>query len=124
MVLPEPGPPETMIFRRAKTQALQELEHGVSESVVLDKIIGGEKIARETADAKAWAVERKGRDDGVGAGTIGETGVHDGRSFVHAAAHSGNDAGDDGHEVSIIAEGRHRCVRGGRDARCTPRCNC
>ena len=41
----------------------------------------------------------------LAARAVGEAGVDDGRSFVHAAADGGNDAGDDSHEMGIIAKG-------------------
>ena len=84
--------------------ALKELEHGRGESMVGDEIVGRERVAAETPDGEAGAIDGERRNNGVNAGTVGEARVHHRRRFIDAAPNRGDDAVDDAHQVSVIAE--------------------
>src|ERR1700687_4210081 len=49
-------------------------------------------------------VDGERRDDHVYAGSVGETGVHHGRGFVHPPPDRGYDLVDNVHQVGIILE--------------------
>ena len=53
-------------------------------------------------------IERERRNNRVDAGAIGQAGVHHGRRFIDAAAHAGNNALDDLHEMLIVFERKSR----------------
>ena len=67
-------------------------------------------MAAEAADAKARAVERQRRDDGVDARAIEQARVDNGLRFVDAAAHLRDDLFDDVQQVRVVfeAHGRQR----------------
>ena len=61
-------------------------------------------MAPKTPDAQAGTIERKRRNDGIDARTIGEAGIHNGLSLIDATAYLGDDLLDDMEQVGIIAE--------------------
>ena len=92
------------MLRRALTQPCSKLEHGRGESVVGDEIVGRERVAAETADGEAGAIDGERRNDGVDARAVRQARVHHRRRFIDAASDRGNDAIDDAHQVGVVAE--------------------
>ena len=84
--------------------ALEEFEHGRGQGLVGDQVVCRERIAAETANGKARAIDGERRNDGINAGTVGEPSVYHRRGFIDAASNGGNDAIDDAHQVSVIAK--------------------
>ena len=82
----------------------KQFQHGLGQGLVLNHVARGDRIAAETADGEARAVDRQRRNDGVHAGAVRQAGVHHGRRFVHAPAHPGDDAIDDLHQVGVVLE--------------------
>ena len=82
----------------------KQLQHGFGQGFVLDHVASGERITTETTNREARAIDGKGRNDGVDAGAVLQSGIDHGRGFVHPASDAGNDAIDDLHQVSVILE--------------------
>ena len=104
VVLPEPVPPETKMFRRASTQALRKSN------------ISGVAVPKRTrsstvnGDAENFRIvitgpdQRQRRDDRVDPGAVGQAGVDHRRRLVDAAADRGDDPVDDPHDVVVVLE--------------------
>src|SRR5450755_2993275 len=82
----------------------QQFQHRRGHGVVANQIVSHEPIMSETADGQAGSIHGQRRDDRVDTGTVREPGVHHRRRFIDATADRGNDAIDDGHQVSVVAE--------------------
>ncbi len=104
VVLPEPVPPETRIFRRASHAIGQQFQHRCGQGVIGDQALCLKAVVAETPDGKVWAVHGQRRNDGVDARAIREPGIHHGRRLIHTAANGRDDSIDDAHEVGIITE--------------------
>ena len=72
--------------------------------MILDHVAGGNRVAPETADGKASAIQCERRNDRVHARAIGQAGIDHGRRFIDAPAHAGDNALDDLHEVLVVFE--------------------
>ena len=104
VVLPEPVPPETKMFRRASTQARRKSNmSGVAvPNRTRSSTVNGD--GRELPDRDHRPDERQRRDDRVDAGAVGEAGVDHRRRLVHAATDRGDDPVDDPHDVVVVLE--------------------
>src|SRR5207253_8758656 len=83
---------------------LQQHRHFGGKGLVVQQVFQLERISAEAAHAHRWSIERQGRDNGIDAGTIGQTSVHHRRCLVHATADLGNDAVDDLEQVLVVAK--------------------
>ena len=105
VVLPEPVPPETKMFRRAFTQASR---NSTISGVAVPKRIRSSTVngvAGELPDGEHRADQRERRDDRVDAGAVGQAGVDHRARLVDAAADGRDDALDDLHHVLVVLEG-------------------
>ena len=104
VVLPEPVPPEMMMFSRALIAPFQEHDHLRREGLEVQQVFQLQRIGAETADRHAGPVQRQRRNDRVETRAVQHAGIDHRAGFVHAAAHAGNDAVDDLHQVVVVAE--------------------
>ena len=104
VVLPAPVPPEIRKFSRPFHHGRQQLQHGLGQGLVLDHVAGGDRIAAETPNRKAGAVDGQRRNDGVHTGAVGQARIHHGRGLIHAPSDARDDAVDDLHQVRVVFE--------------------
>ena len=120
VVLPEPVPPETTMFRRAFTQASR---NSTISGVAVPKrtrssIVNG--VAENFRMVMHRPDQRQRRDDGVHAGAIGQAGVDHRARLVDAAADRRDDALDDLHHVLVVLERHVGELQRDPHARCRP----
>ena len=77
----------------------EQFQHRLGEGLVLDHLARGDRLASETADREAGAIDGQRRNDGVDARSVGQAGIDHRRRFIDAAADAGDDALDDLHEM-------------------------
>ena len=104
VVLPEPVPPEMMMFSRALMRAFQQHHHLGREGLVVEQVFQLERIGAEAANGDRGAVQGQRRNDRVHAGAVRQAGVDHRADFVDAAADLRHDAVDDLHQVLVVAE--------------------
>src|SRR6185437_15185085 len=80
---------------------LKEFQHGRSEGLKAQEILGPERIGAKAPDGEDRAVHSERRNDRVNARAIRETGVHHRRRLVHAAAYAGDDLVDDVQQMAV-----------------------
>ena len=68
--------------------ALEQLQHAGGHAPFGHQVLALQGGAAEAADAKQRAVHGDRRDGGIDARTVRKPGIHQGRRFVHAAAHA------------------------------------
>ncbi len=105
VVLPDPVPPETKMFRRASTQALQEVEHLGGRGAEADQVVDRERPGGELADRDHRPNQRERLDDRVDPRPVGEPGIHPRAHRVDPPSHRGDDPVDDPEHVLVAQEG-------------------
>ncbi len=84
----------------------KHFHHFRGDALQLDQLVGCERAGAEAADRERGPVERQRRNDGVDARAVGQTRIDHRRGLVHPATHAGDDAVDDLHQVTVVAERR------------------
>ena len=104
VVLPAPVPPETMMFSRAATHALEKIEHRLRQRLRSTRSCAPDAIRAESPDREHRPVERQRRDDGVDARAVLQPGVDHRAGLVDTPADHADDALDDPQQVGIVLE--------------------
>ncbi len=104
VVLPEPVPPEMMMFSRALMAPSSSITISGVKALVVQQVFELERVGAEAANRDAGAVEGQRRNDRVHAGAVRQAGVDHRADFVDAAADLRHDAVDDLHQVLVVAE--------------------
>ena len=99
VVLPEPVPPEMMMFSRALIAPSKQHHHFRREGLVVQQVFELQRIGAEAANGHARPVQGQRRNDGVETRAVGQPGVDHRADFVDAPAHLRHDAVDDLHQV-------------------------
>ena len=104
VVLPEPVPPATKMFRRASTHALRKSN---ISGVAVPKRMRSSTVNGDAANFRTVMTgpdQADGRDDGVDARAVHEAGVDHRAGLIDAAADGRDDAVDDAHHVVVVLE--------------------
>ena len=104
VVLPEPVPPETKMFRRASTHARRKSNiSGVAvPKRIRSSVVSGVAANLRMVSDRADQADR--RDDGVDARAVDQAGVDHRARLVDAPAERRDDAIDDAHHVLVVLE--------------------
>ena len=125
VVLPAPVPPDTMMFSRAPTAALQEVEHRLGQRLALDQIVrrradrcgNGESTSHGPSSASGGMID-------VDTRAVLQPRIDHRRRLVDAPADGADDALDDLHQVLVVAEDDVGVLEASVRARCTPATPC
>ncbi len=104
VVLPEPVPPEMMMFRRALMAPFEQHHHFRGERLVVQQIFELEGIGAETANGDARAIQGQRRNDGVETRTVRQSRVDHRADFIDASSDVRDDPVDDLQQVGVVAK--------------------
>ena len=106
VVLPEPVPPEMMMFSRALIAPSSSITISGVKALKFSRSSSFSGLAPKRRMETHGAVQRQRRNDRVEARAVGQAGVDHRADFVDAAADLRDDAVDDLHQVVVVAERR------------------
>ena len=110
VVLPEPVPPEMMMFSRAFMAPSMSASISGVNALKRSRSSLVERARAEHPDGDHGAVECQRRDDGVEPRAVGQPGVDHRRGLVDAAADPRDDPVDDLEQVLVVAENDFRLL--------------
>ena len=104
VVLPEPVPPEMMMFSRALIAPSSSITISGVKALKFSRSSSFSGLAPKRRMETHGAVQRQRRNDRIDTRAVGHAGIDHRAGFVDAAADLRDDAVDDLHQVVVVAE--------------------